>query len=240
MSSSWQEAVDEFWSSAFACERDLLCTPGVHVVDGGYELHGYRGLYLLRIDDSCFVYAPADVRDDVRARVAGLAVDNVFSREYARALVESGNRVLGPSRHHYAGTDELVEIDGTVVRELTDADDRLFDTLRRECDWDDWTESSLPDERAERFGIVQGGALVAAGNLTQWRDTYSDIGLVTHPRHRGHGHASALTRAMARHALERTDAVRYRALTSNAPSLAVARRAGFEPYGENIAVHLGE
>jgi RimJ/RimL family protein N-acetyltransferase len=240
MPSPWQEEVDEFWSSAFACERDLIRTPGVHVVDGGPGLDEYRGLYLLRIDDACFVYAPRHVRDGVREQVRRLAADDVFTRELARALVDDATLVLGPSRHHYTGADELADVDDAAVRELSDADDELLDTLRRECGWDDWTEGGMPEEPAQRFGIVQRGALMAAGNLTGWRDTFSDIGLVTHPRHRGYGLAGALTHAMARRALQGSDVVRYRALTTNMPSLAVARRAGFEPYGENIAVHLGE
>jgi hypothetical protein len=43
---------------------------------------------------------------------------------------------------------------------------------------------------------------------------------------------------MTQGALQTTDVVRYRALTTNAASLAVAHREGFVPYGENLAVRL--
>ena len=238
MPSRWQDEVDEFWATALACERDLLRTPGVHVVDGGPGLDDYRGLYLLRIDDACFVYVPAEVRDGVRQRVRGLAAHDLFTREHARMLVDGGTLVLGPSRHHYAGVDELVDVDDAAVRELVDADDDLVEVLRHACGNDEWAEGGLAHQPAQRFGVVENGALVAAGRLTEWRGAFADIGLVTHPQHRGRGLAGALTHAMARHALRRSDVARYRALTTNAPSLAVARRAGFEPYGENIAVRL--
>ena len=68
----------------------------------------------------------------------------------------------------------------------------------------------------------------------------ADVGLVTHPAHRGRGHGTRLAGAMITDALERTGVVRYRALFTNAASLAIAARLGFVGDGANIAVRLRE
>lgn len=85
---------------------------------------------------------------------------------------------------------------------------------------------------AEAFGIPVGRLHDKAVRVV----TDADVGLVTHPDHRGRGHGLRLALDMTTAALDHTDVVRYRALATNHASLAVAARAGFEPYGENVAL----
>ncbi|MEA3054879.1 MAG: Acetyltransferase domain, partial [Actinomycetota bacterium] len=60
------------------------------------------------------------------------------------------------------------------------------------------------------------------------------------PAHRGRGHAHRVAADMTTWAVTEggAEVVRYRALTTNHASLAVARRAGFVAYGENVAIRL--
>ena len=67
------------------------------------------------------------------------------------------------------------------------------------------------------------GHVVAAGNMTPFRRRLADVGLITHPDHRGEGWATRLASQMVVDALPDAGVVRYRALTTSAPSLAVAR-----------------
>jgi hypothetical protein len=236
---AWRHTVDDFWADALGCERALLHEPGVHVVGGGQELAAYRGLYLLRLDATLLVFAPPTVRAQVETRVGDARGDplGLFTRDGAARLADGAGRVLGPSRHHYADRAHVVARDDA-VRELSGDDLPLVDGLRQACSDGDWEEGGFGHAPARRFGVVEREVLVAAGSLTEWRGTFSDVGLVTHPAHRARGHARSLTRAMTRRALQTTDVVRYRALTTNAASLAVARGEGFAPYGENLAVRL--
>lgn len=70
--------------------------------------------------------------------------------------------------------------------------------------------------------------------MTEWRGVPADVGVLTDPSQRNRGIAGRLAGAMAADALPIVGVARYRALASNAASLAVARRIGFEPYGENF------
>lgn len=234
---AWRPAVDAFWADAFGCDRALFGRPGVHVVDGGPWLSDYQGLYFLRLDATLLVHAPSGLRARVKASAGDADAHDLFTRDAAANLAGSAVLVLGPSRHHYADAVARAE-PGDAVRELGSDDQDALDALRHACGNDDWDEGGFGDLPARRFGIYKGRALIAAGNLTEWRGSFSDVGLVTHPGYRGRGHARAVTRAMTRAALDSADVVRYRALTTNAASLAVARREGFLPYGENIAVRL--
>jgi predicted GNAT family acetyltransferase len=75
--------------------------------------------------------------------------------------------------------------------------------------------------------------IVAAGNMTEWRGLPADVGVLTHPAHRGRGFAGRLVGAMVSAVLPTVGVVRYRALVSNHASLAVAQRLGFEQYGQD-------
>ena len=81
---------------------------------------------------------------------------------------------------------------------------------------------------------------LAAGNMTDFAGTPTDVGLVTHPEHRGRGLASRVAGTMLAWAAgEGHELARYRALTTNAASLRVAAKLGFTPLGANVAVRLG-
>lgn len=76
--------------------------------------------------------------------------------------------------------------------------------------------------------------IIAAGNMTEWRGVPADVGILTDPLLRGRGLAGRLVATMVADALPSVGVVRYRALVSNAASLTVARRLGFEPCGQNF------
>jgi GNAT superfamily N-acetyltransferase len=193
-------------------------------------LAGYAHVYLARIGDAVFVYGPPDhPLPDLSAR----AVDEVFTPSFAASL--AGDRLdvlLGPSQHAFASAPSLPA--DPRVRQVTY--DELA-SLEAECPHEEWHEGGFGHEASDddRYYLVDGRA---AGNLTPFDGTPADIGLVTHPSHRGQGLARAIGATMLIDALTWTDLVRYRALTTNAPSLAVAAALGFVPCGQNMAVRL--
>ena len=46
------------------------------------------------------------------------------------------------------------------------------------------------------FGCFNGEALAAAGMLERWGDRLLQVGIVTHPDHRGRGYGKAVVSAM--------------------------------------------
>jgi predicted GNAT family acetyltransferase len=72
--------------------------------------------------------------------------------------------------------------------------------------------------------------------MTPFRDAPGDVGVVTRSDQRGRGLGRAVAASMTAEWLPIVEIVRYRALTTNAASLAVAARLGFEGHGANIVV----
>ena len=79
---------------------------------------------------------------------------------------------------------------------------------------------------------------MAAGNMTEFRSMPADVGVITHPGFRGRGLARRLVSYMTAEQLPAVGVVRYRALQTNLPSLAIASSLGFVGRGENLAIRL--
>ncbi|HEX3812835.1 MAG TPA: GNAT family N-acetyltransferase [Mycobacteriales bacterium] len=226
--------VDRYWAGVFGCPAEALwpatATVTAHAPDG---LGDYRGIYVLACGAAVRISVPAPLLAEVSAVVSAGRPGNLLDAAFWRAAL--GDRIAavhGPSVHHYL---DAVPRPGVEVREVPAGQ---LELLRSACPEADWTEGGFGEPDGRCFGRWVDGSLVAAGNLTLWRGQPSDVGLVTHPDHRGRGYAGEVARHVTRVAVETAGVARYRALTTNTASLAVARRLGFSEYGRNIGIRL--
>lgn len=222
----FHDLVDEYWAGVFGCPVGQLWSPGCSV-----SASDMPGVYVLVHGDSCRITAPA-------AWVPTL-VDLTWAMTAAEALqpgrwlelLAPGTVVHGPSVHAYlASTADLPDPDDVVEV----GHDALTD-LRAACPRTEWGEGGFGDT-GRFFGLYRVGTLVAAGNLTDWRDVPSDVGLVTHPDHRGHGYGLRVAAHAARTAVADAGIARYRALAANLASRRIARRLGFVDYGGYLMI----
>lgn len=111
--------------------------------------------------------------------------------------------------------------------------------MRKDCGEEEWAAAGFIFDRGLVYTLERMGKVVAAGNLTPFRAQFADVGLITHPDHRGQGLAKRLASRMITDTLP-AGVVRYRALRANAPSIAVAQSLGFVARGENLVARLRE
>ncbi|MGQ0433128.1 MAG: GNAT family N-acetyltransferase [Microthrixaceae bacterium] len=232
--------VNEWWADVFDVSVSELLRPGVQIAVDPPGLSGYRGIYMLRLDNSCIVGTPADLADRVRDSLDGRdAADDVFNRSTAATFRPAGSaRVSGPSWHGYLAREDAPMTSPTEVRRLDQADGRIMDDLRRLVGDDEWAEGGFVPIPDVLWGIEDDEGLAAAGNMTDFRGQAADVGLATRPNARGRGLATAVAKAMCCFAPAEVDILRYRALEGNLASLRVAQGLGFTGHGSNIAVRI--
>jgi GNAT superfamily N-acetyltransferase len=234
--------VDHSWSQTFGLDPSELRAPGVSVVVDAPGLGGYQGLFLLRLGDGLTIGAPANRADDVRARVAGRTADELFSRDAACELAgPDAGLVLGPSVHAYVDGSMFVPQDPCDATPLGPGANAILEPLREAVTAEEWAEGGFgPPLEGQLWAAFEDGRVVAAANLTEnFGHLPGDVGIVTHPDHRGRGIATRLVGAMVADALlTLSPVVRYRALATNLASRAVCRKLGFLDDGANIAVRL--
>ena len=228
--------VDAYWEALLGVDRVALRGGGVHVVAAPL---GANDAMSVLLDETCIVVVPADEVESAQAALVGLDAREAFTEDTLRMLVGGDACIDGPSWHSYAdGWTFLGAPDGAVAQ--VDGGDISLLTFLEDNDVADWAESGFPrdpasadPETAQFWVLREHGRVAAAGNLTEWRGLPADVGVLTSPAERGQGLAIRVVATMVAAALPAVGVVRYRALASNVASLAVARRLGFEPYGQN-------
>jgi hypothetical protein len=148
-------------------------------------------------------------------------------------------KVVGPAFIGY-GTEQTLRLSlAQGARELTGDDDEGVAALRAACSAEEWDHGGTDHHVVPSFGCVsdQGNVLAMAGYKT-WGGEIAHISVVCAPSRRGRGLASTVVACAARHAVSAGLVPQYRTLTSNVPSMAVARQVGFEAYGFSVSVRL--
>jgi len=234
-----RDVVDVAWAEALDCDRRLVRTPGVHLVRGGPGFAGYNAVYMARIEDAVLVYCPESFRAVARDLLAGCQADDAFTVGALEGIARDRlEMILGPSSHAFTDRRHFAPVP-PAGRQVSANDERLA-ALRAACGEDEWAEAGFIFGQGVVYAMETDGDVLAAGNMTPFRGRLADVGLITHPDHRGEGWAKRLASQMVVDALPDAGVVRYRALTTNAPSLAVARALGFIWRGLNLVARLRE
>jgi GNAT superfamily N-acetyltransferase len=162
----------------------------------------------------------------------------ILSRAGAVVAVPPGlaaDRVMGPAFIGYLDEATFAEGEDVDARLLDDGDAGAIEALRAACEplaWDD----GGPAHAATAVGVFRGATLAALSSYDIWSERIAHLGIVTHPAHRGLGLGAAAVRAMTRIALARKLIAQYRTPLANAPSMAIARRLGFERYATTVSI----
>ena len=216
---------------------ELLRRAGVLVAAHAADLRSYAGLYAYYRDNSCVLSVPAPYVPPANEAVSGQSAEEVFDPAALRAILgDAAGIVVGPA--------SLAYTDGSTFRTAATDDTRLLGSnhekllrgLAAACDATEWEHADIEYEREPIFGCLVAGLLVAAASYRIHSGAIASIGIITHPAHRGRGYARAAASAATAHALDAGFIAQWQTLEANAPSIAVARALGFEPYCRTIAV----
>ena len=230
--------VDAHWAAVFRCSPDDLWRSAVVVRPHARHLTSYRGVFLFKRRDGCRVSAPADLVEPLEDMLRGCDAADVFGGDAVLQLLRDRvEQVIGPNWYGYVDRAGYRSATGTGCRAITEVDAPGLAALRDACGVGEWVEASF-DEAPALFGCFQNRGLVAASNLTGWRVGGDRIGVLTHPDLRGRGYGAAVASAATERALQTTTVAEWRTRGTNAPSIKIALRLGFAPYGENLAIRL--
>jgi RimJ/RimL family protein N-acetyltransferase len=231
---------DAFWAAFFGIEPDRLHAPGVTVVTHA-GLGDYRGVWFFVRLSRCIVSAPAHWVAHLSIRMPLIATDRLPDTAVLRDLFGVDPvRVIGPAYQGSLMPEAFRPLRDDNVRRLRASDDPAMNELRAACSEQEWQDGALSAAGEIRFGRFEGARLVAVAGLRDWPPDATGPCVVSHPGHRGRGHAAAVVSAVVSHALGAGKIMLYQTLLDNAASVAVATRLGFEQYASHIAVRLPE
>ncbi len=181
------ELVDASWAWSLGCEVDLLRRPGIHLVPGGPGFTGYEAVFMARFDETVLVYCPERLRPAALEVLRQTPAGDVFTVEACTRI--AGGRlqaVLGPAWHGFVD-DRLFTPSARLLGGQVTLDDERLPALRAACGEPEWAEAGFLSREGLVYAVEVKGQVVAAGNMTPFRGRPADVGLITHPDHRGRG-----------------------------------------------------
>ncbi len=230
--------IDAHWSRFLGVPASALQHPGV-VVTAHAELRGYRGVWFFVRGRSAVVSAPPEwVGRLAKSGGAAVAEELLSPAAASRALGHAAREFVGPSLQGWLSADRFRPVTASGVRRLAEPEAQLVRAFRASCSREEWEHGGIKPERADIWASFQGAKVVALGQLRPHSGGAVDPCVITHPEHRGQGHALRLVSALADEALSAEQLVLYQTLVSNSPAISLARRLGFEKYATLLAVRL--
>jgi GNAT superfamily N-acetyltransferase len=120
--------------------------------------------------------------------------------------------------------------DRAPARPLSAFDRRVFEALCAACTPLEVERAELALDQPQPRGVFVADTLASAASYLLPGGPIADVGILTHPAHRGHGLARAAAAASCEAALSRDLIPQWWSLVSNPASLAVGRSLGFRHY----------
>ncbi len=232
METRTRRRIDAFWTRVFSptdAPAELVI-----VEHRSAGLIGYPGIYCVVRAGTVFISAPGDLVDRLyHWRPSGGTVTDPtwWSQRLATWSV------LGPSIHAFTDAGAPIDSKGSelLIRAAAPA---ALANLRGAVSPAEWGESGFAGHDVALAWCVTDdhGGTVAASNLTPFDGVPADVGVLTSPRCRGRGAGAAVAAAAVRHAIEQFGIARWRALTTNAASLRLAEKLGFQHDCVQLAV----
>ncbi|AZC17618.1 MULTISPECIES: GNAT family N-acetyltransferase [Pseudomonas] len=230
-------SIYHYWQSSLSALEGLREDGGFSVrVDPGLE--DQSRLMLLRTPGgSQAVLTPG------LAQTLGLAEGPVDTEAaFLARLEQAGIRLNGADHVFYYPRQRHAELlrDTALgdTRALSAADEQRFARFQSSASAEDLDNAYVELDHWAVFGAFEQDRLVAAASMYAWDGSpLADLGVLTLEAFRGRGHARRLVRAICRHALEQGQEPQYRCQVDNLASVALARAAGLELFGQWLVIH---
>jgi GNAT superfamily N-acetyltransferase len=228
------------WAEFLGCDYSDLLVPNVKVLQHSKSLDGYNGIYAFSNGISCIISAPSIYVPVLGEAVRKLRPAVVFDAEWlGQSLDGKHAKIIGPAFQGYVEDDSLLQASSSSVIEYKSENHKtLLEELRDSCSEIEWQHSSIDLQKRPILLKILNGKVVAAGSWRKGESGFLGVGIITHPAHRGNGHAKTVVNALTQRGLTSGGTMHYQTLESNTPSVAIAQSLGYKRLGRTIAIRL--
>ncbi len=234
------ERIQRYWGDVFGRPPGFSGEDGVLVVAHSRQWKDNFAFVFVR-GQACVISVAKSFVETIEGRVGSIGLERLLTECGLRELFQDPiERTVGPAFQGYCEAEGFRPVRSDQVRMLDPDDDASLQRLAEACDDLEWEHSGVRPSKPNQFGLFLGDQLVAVVCYDMWAPYAASIGVLTHPAHRGQGHAKAATSAAMQHAFQQGHLVIYKTLLDNAPSVRLATSLGCREYARTMAVHLQE
>lgn len=233
------QKVDAYWASYFGCTVDDLNGNATRVFTHA-ALRGLDAALVFRHGEACIISVPEASPEIERAKLRAAKPAQAFDAAFlSKTFVVSPDKITGPAWVGVADRSSFRPAKSP-ARLLTAADEAAMRDLAEGCGETAWKQSKIAVDRQTNFGLFVGPKLVAASGYLNMDGVLAYIGVITHPDHRGKGHAKSVVTASMTHALEHGLLPMWRTLDAHEAAVQLAGAMGFQKYAATLDVQLTE
>lgn len=231
--------VDAYWASYFGVSPADLAGNKTLVVTHA-ALDTYDGALAFRRGEACIVSVPASTPEIERTKLRAAKPAEAFDPKFlGRVFVINSDKVSGPAWLGIADPANFKPAKSE-ARVLGDADEDAVQKMAEGCGELAWKQSKLLQVRKPLFGLFSGKDLAAVSGYVVMGNALAYIGVITHPAHRGKGHAKAVVSSAVADAFSKGLVAQWRTPQANEGAVALAKAMGFQPYASTYDVQLVE
>lgn len=229
--------VTDFWRTTFDGARILSRSDSFTVaVDPGLREDRRVMMLTTEVDSAVRAVLTPSVADALKLPEPPDSSRPLTESAFRQALTDAGLALHGADNVFYLRETDMQALLGespqSHVRRLTRADAATFGEFESSASAQDLDDAFVELDHWAVFGALTRNRLVTAASAYPWGEArLADIGVLTLPEFRGHGHGRAAVRALARHAAQQGYEPQYRCQLDNEGSIALARSAGFTRFG---------
>lgn len=237
---AFAEDVGRIWAAHFGCPTERLEQPGTTILPES-QYTGDKVIALWRIGARTFAQVDPQLAErtqrvaDTLPDGAGLTADDLV-RAWDAAAIQSRDAGLV----HYLYPPDLsdwAERAPDTLRVLSMADDGAMQALHAACSAAEVDDGYIEVSHEVAFGCFDGDALVSAASGYR-RTGFMDIGVLTHPGHRGRGLGQAVVGALCAWSISHNVINQYRCNADNLGSRAIALGLGFRQFYTSESIQL--
>ncbi|HME72351.1 MAG TPA: GNAT family N-acetyltransferase [Myxococcota bacterium] len=218
------------WSRFLGVPGSALQEDGI-VVTQHAQLGSYRGVWFFVRENSAVVSAPPEWVAPLERALGSVELHQLLSPEFVgRVLGDAAARIIGRSYQGWLPPDRFVRTPSDRVRRLDETELGLAENVRAPSSPEEWEQGGIEIAGREVSAAFSGPQIVSLGQLRAQPGDAADPCIITHPSHRGHGHARRLMSTMVEAALSAGKLVLYQTLLSNGPAVSLAHSIGFNQY----------
>lgn len=216
--------MQNFWAAKLGIDPAQLGAPGTHVV----VLEDLKDFVLeYRLLQTSLVCVPPNLE-----AVASARFTNTNAALEPDRMIALFPALLERRWEDYVWyTGERPALQDTPIRALTTNDAQQLEELRAACSEIERDTGDVEISQHSVIGWLETGALLSAASLIV-EGQIADVGVLTHPDHRGRGLGKAVVTALIHRALEAGLTVQYMTQQENTGSRRIAAALRLTPFFE--------
>jgi len=231
--------VDAYWADYFGIQPSDITGQKTLAVPHN-ALAGFEGALVFRHGDACIISVPESTPEIERSKLRAAQPAEAFDAKFlGRVFVIDPDKVTGPAWLGIADRTDFKSATSS-ARILVDADEQAVEKLADGCGEHAWKQSKLLQVRKPLFGLFVGKDLVAVSGYVVLGSVLAYVGVITHPGHRGKGHAKAVVSLAVADAFSKGYVAQWRTPEANEGAVSLAKTMGFQHYASTYDVQLVE